>query len=274
MKSLKKISSWIVKDKVIVIFFFVSFLPILYAVVKIVLKTHFGTEDFGINLRKTIDFDWLAYYGSIIGSYLIVYTLKNENTKYREEKRDSVRPILNVGLNYEQMGSKDKHKHTSNCLKIDSEQGKKQGKKQGKNYICQYNYIKINKEDGQDEESIAILIKIRNIGLGHALIDKIEYIEKNGSGGNHKLKAEERFMIDKKTSNNLLLKFDSRIEDIEKIKIFFIDILENKYVYDLKLEGINDKMNFVNIEGKKLHLFSLTKAYFESYFPEIVEKDS
>gem|GEM_PF-2631351 len=80
-------------------------------VVKIVLKTHFGTEDFGINLRKTIDFDWLAYYGSIIGSYLIVYTLKNENTKYREEKRDSVRPILNVGLNYEQMGSKDKHKH-------------------------------------------------------------------------------------------------------------------------------------------------------------------
>ena len=178
MKSLKKISSWIVKDKVIVIFFFVSFLPILYAVVKIVLKTHFGTEDFGINLRKTIDFDWLAYYGSIIGSYLIVYTLKNENTKYREEKRDSVRPILNVGLNYEQMGSKDKHKHTSNCLKIDSEQGKKQGKKQGKNYICQYNYIKINKEDAQDEESIAILIKIRNIGLGHALIDKIEYIEK------------------------------------------------------------------------------------------------
>ena len=58
------------------------------------------------------------------------------------------------------------------------------------------------------------------------------------------------------------------------MKIFFIDILENKYVYDLKLEGINDKMNFVNIEGKKLHLFSLTKAYFESYFPEIVEKDS
>ena len=54
--SLKKISSWIVKDKVI-IFFFVSFLPILYAVVKIVLKTYFGIEDFGINLRKTIDFD-------------------------------------------------------------------------------------------------------------------------------------------------------------------------------------------------------------------------
>ena len=268
MMSLKRISSWIVKDKVIVIFFFVSFLPILYAVVKIVLKTYFGIEDFGINLRKTIDFDWLAYYGSIIGSYLIVYTLKNENTKYREEKRDSVRPILNVGIDYgsmQQLGNDSNNRSLSiysiNKICIDYT-------------ISRYNYIKINKEDTQNEVSIAILIKIRNIGLGHALIDKIEYIEKNGSGGNHKLKAEERFMIDKETSNNLLLKFDSRIEDIEKIKIFFIDILENKYVYNLKLEGINDKKHFVNIEDTDSYLFSLTQAYFESYFPEVVEKDS
>lgn len=265
MMSLKKISSWIVKDKVIVIFFFVSFLPILYAIVKIFLKRYFGIEDFGINLRKTIDFDWLAYYGSIIGSYLIVYTLKNENTKYREKKRDSVRPIWNVGLNYEQMESKDTQ--TSNCLEISLNQVKEY-------CICQYNYIKINKEDAQNEVSTAILIKIRNIGLGHALIDKIEYIEKNGSGGNHKLKAEERFMIDKKTSNNLLLHFDSKIEDIEKIRIFFIDILENEYVYDLKLEGINDQKRSVKFENKELSLCSLTKAYFESYFPDLVEKDS
>lgn len=237
----------------------------MYAVVKIVLKTYFGIEDFGINLRKTIDFDWLAYYGSIIGSYLIVYTLKNENTKYREEKRDSVRPILNVGLNYEQMGSKDTH--TSNCLEIFLNQVKEY-------CICQYNYIKFDKKSTPKGESIAILIKIRNIGLGHALIDKIEYVEKNGSGGNHKLKAEERFMIDKKTSNNLLLHFDSKIEDIEKIRIFFIDILENEYVYDLKLEGINDKKRSVKFENKKLSLCSLTKAYFESYFPKLLKKDS
>lgn len=265
MMFLKKISSWIVKDKVIVIFFFVSFLPILYAVVKIVLKTHFGIEDFGINLRKTIDFDWLAYYGSIIGSYLLVYTLKSDNAKYREEKRDSVRPILNVGLNYEQMGSKDTH--TSNCLEIFLNQVKEY-------CICQYNYIKFDKKSTPKGESIAILIKIRNIGLEHALIDKIEYVEKNGLGGNHKLKAEERFMIDKETSNNLLLHFDSKLEDIEKIRIFFIDILENEYVYDLKIEGINDEKMSVKFENKELSLCSLTKAYFESYFPKIVEKDS
>ena len=197
---------------------------------------------------------------------MIVYTLKNENTKYREEKRDSVRPILNVGLNYEQIGSKDKHKHTSNCLKIDS--------KQGKNYICQYNYIKFDKKSTQKDVSIAILIKIRNIGLGHALIDKIEYVEKNGSVGNHKLEADERFMIDKKISNNLLLHFDSKIEDIAKIRIFFMDILENEYVYDLKLEGISDRENYVEFDNKKLYLFSLTKVYFESYFPELLKKDS
>lgn len=268
--SLKKISSWIVKDKVIVIFFFVSFLPILYAIVKIVLKTYFGIEDFGINLRKTIDFDWLAYYGSIIGSYLIVYTLKNENTKYREEKRDSVRPILNVGIDYDSMQQLGNDSN-NRSLSIYS-----------KNKICidyaisRYNYIKINKEDAQGEVSIAILIKIRNIGLGHALIDEIKCVEKNGKGSRsgRKLEAEERFMIDKGASNNLLLHFDSKIEDIEKVEIFFIDILENKYVYDLKLEGIDDKKSLVNIEDKELYLFSLTKAYFESYFPKIVEKDS
>lgn len=270
MMFLKKISNWIVKDKVIVIFFFVSFLPILYAAVKIVLKTYFGIEDFGINLRRTIDFDWLAYYGSIIGSYLIVYTLKIENTKYREEKRDSVRPIWNVGIDYDSMqqlgnGSNNRSLSIYSKSKICVDYT-----------ISRYNYIKINEGNFQKDVSIAILIKIRNIGLGHALIDEIKCVEKNGKerGSGRKLKAEERFMIDKGTSNNLLLHFDSKIEDIEKIRIFFIDILENKYVYDLKLEGTNDKKNIVKFEKNALYLFSLTKAYFESYFPELVGKDS
>lgn len=255
-----------VKKHIILVFVIISLLPLLYAL----LKNNLDRNCFILNLKGVLDFDWLAYYGSIIGSYLIVYTLKNENTKYREEKRDSVRPILNVGLNYEQIGSKDKHKHTSNCLKIDS----KQGKKQGKNYICQYNYIKFDKKSTQKDVSIAILIKIRNIGLGHALIYEIEYIEKNGLRSGRKLEADERFMIDKESSNNLLLHFDSKIENIEKIKIFFIDILENKYVYDLKIEGIDDKQRFVRFENKKISLFRLTKAYFESYFPKLLGKDN
>ena len=269
---LKKISNWIVKDKVIVIFFLVSFLPILYVVVKIVLKAFFGIEDFGINLRRTIDFDWLAYYGSIIGSYLIVYTLKIENIKYKEEKRDSVRPIWNVGIDYDSMqqlgnGSNNRslsiYSYSKNKICVDYT-------------ISRYNYIKINEGNFQKNVSIAILIKIRNIGLGHALIDEIKCVGKDGkeSGSGRKLKAEEGFVIDKGTSNNLLLHFDSKIEDIEKIRIFFIDILENKYVYDLKLEGTNDEKSFVNIGNKRLCLFSLTNAYFESYFPDLVEKDS
>lgn len=268
MMLLKKNSSWFVKNKVIVIFFLVSFLPILYALVKIVLKTYFGIEDFGINLRRTIDFDWLAYYGSIIGSYLIVYTLKIENTKYREEKRGSVRPIWNVGINYDSMQRLGNNSN-NRSLSIYSE-----------NKICadytisRYNYIKVNKGNFQKDVTIAILIKIRNIGLGHALIYEIEYIEKNGLRSGRKLEADERFMIDKESSNNLLLHFDSKIENIEKIKIFFIDILENKYVYDLKIEGIDDKQRFVRFENKKISLFRLTKAYFESYFPKLLGKDN
>ena len=74
--------------KISLFFLVVSLLPVFYVLVK-----------------ETIDFDWLSYYGSILGSYLILYTLHIENKKYREEKRDSVRPIFNIGTNYESMES-------------------------------------------------------------------------------------------------------------------------------------------------------------------------
>ena len=72
-------------------------------------------------------------------------------------------------------------------------------------------------------------------------------------------------MIDKGTSNNLLLQFDSKISDIDYVKIYFIDILGNKYIYDLKLKcEMNQELEY--------YLANLSKAYFESYFPKLVGK--
>ena len=116
--------------KLSLFFLVVSLLPAFYVLVK-----------------ETIDFDWLSYYGSILGSYLILYTLHIENKKYREEKRDSVRPIFNIGTNYESMeSSSEELKYTIICS-IYSENRKEKSNPVTKKYtLNQCNYIRILKK--------------------------------------------------------------------------------------------------------------------------------
>ena len=260
-----------------------SFLPVLYVLIK-----RFFKIDTVLDLKGTIDFDWLSYYGSLIGSYLLVYTLYSENKKYREERRDSVRPIFNIGTNYGSMGSSsEKPKHTIICT-INPENRKEKSNPVTKEYtLNQCNYIRIlkkvnnklisqQKENSSNDQNLSksILIKVRNIGSGHALIDKIKYKDSKGLDREHVLEPYERFMIDKGTSNNLLLQFDSKISDIDHVKIYFIDVLGYEYVYKLKLEcRLNSyPKHYIKLDNTKVHLANLSKAYFESYFPKLVGK--
>lgn len=260
-----------------------SFLPVLYVLIK-----RFFKIDTVLDLKGTIDFDWLSYYGSLIGSYLLVYTLYSENKKYREERRDSVRPIFNIGTNYESMESSSEELKYTIIYTIYSENRKEKSNPVTKKYtLNQCNYIRIlkkvnnklisqQKEDSSNDQNLSksILIKVRNIGSGHALIDKIKYKDSKGLEREHVLEPHERFMIDKGTSNNLLLQFDSKISDIDYVKIYFIDILGNKYIYDLKLKcEMNQELEYyVKLEDEKVYLANLSKAYFESYFPKLVGK--
>lgn len=252
-------------------FLVVSLLPVFYVLVK-----------------ETIDFDWLSYYGSILGSYLILYTLHIENKKYREEKRDSVRPIFNIGTNYESMeSSSEELKYTIICS-IYSENRKEKSNPVTKKYtLNQCNYIRIlkkvnnklisqQKENSSNDQNLSksILIKVRNIGSGHALIDKIKCKDSKGLEREHVLEPHERFMIDKGTSNNLLLQFDSKISDIDHVKIYFIDVLGYEYVYKLKLECKPNRYpkHYIKLKNTKVYLANLSRAYFESYFPKLVGK--
>ena len=269
--------------KLTLLFLIVSSLPVLYVMAKKYLKI-----DLRINLKETIDFDWLSYFGSLIGSYLIVFTLYFENKKYKEEKRDSVRPIFNIGTNYESMeSSSEELKYTIICS-IYSENRKEKSNPVTKEYtLNQCNYIRIlkkvnnklisqQKENSSNDQNLSksILIKVRNIGSGHALIDKIKYKDSKGLDREHVLEPYERFMIDKGTSNNLLLQFDSKISDIDHVKIYFIDVLGYEYVYKLKLEcRLNSyPKHYIKLDNTKVHLANLSKAYFESYFPKLVGK--
>ena len=257
--------------KISLFFLVVSLLPVFYVLVKV-----------------TIDFDWLSYYGSILGSYLILYTLHIENKKYREEKRDSVRPIFNIGTNYESMeSSSEELKYTIICS-IYSENRKEKSNPVTKKYtLNQCNYIRIlkkvnnklisqQKENSSNDQNLSksILIKVRNIGSGHALIDKIKCKDSKGLEREHVLEPHERFMIDKGTSNNLLLQFDSKISDIDHVKIYFIDVLGYEYVYKLKLECKPNRYpkHYIKLKNTKVYLANLSRAYFESYFPKLVGK--
>ncbi|MBZ2127585.1 hypothetical protein [Streptococcus gordonii] len=257
--------------KISLFFLVVSLLPVFYVLVK-----------------ETIDFDWLSYYGSILGSYLILYTLHIENKKYREEKRDSVRPIFNIGTNYESMeSSSEELKYTIICS-IYSENRKEKSNPVTKKYtLNQCNYIRIlkkvnnklisqQKENSSNDQNLSksILIKVRNIGSGHALIDKIKCKDSKGLEREHVLEPHERFMIDKGTSNNLLLQFDSKISDIDHVKIYFIDVLGYEYVYKLKLECKPNRYpkHYIKLKNTKVYLANLSRAYFESYFPKLVGK--
>ena len=275
MSYIKSFKSWVVKKKLILFVLVFSFLPVLYVLIK-----RFFKIDTVLDLKGTIDFDWLSYYGSLIGS--------SENKKYREERRDSVRPIFNIGTNYGSMGSSsEKPKHTIICT-INPENRKEKSNPVTKEYtLNQCNYIRIlkkvnnklisqQKENSSNDQNLSksILIKVRNIGSGHALIDKIKYKDSKGLDREHVLEPYERFMIDKGTSNNLLLQFDSKISDIDHVKIYFIDVLGYEYVYKLKLEcRLNSyPKHYIKLDNTKVHLANLSKAYFESYFPKLVGK--
>lgn len=283
MSYIKSFKSWVVKKKLILFVLVFSFLPVLYVLIK-----RFFKIDTVLDLKGTIDFDWLSYYGSLIGSYLLVYTLYSENKKYREERRDSVRPIFNIGTNYGSMGSSsEKPKHTIICT-INPENRKEKSNPVTKEYtLNQCNYIRIlknvnnklisqQKENSSNDQNLSksILIKVRNIGSGHALIDKIKYKDSKGLDREHVLEPYERFMIDKGTSNNLLLQFDSKISDIDHVKIYFIDVLGYEYFYKLKLEcRLNSyPKHYIKLDNTKVYLANLSKAYFESYFPKLVGK--
>lgn len=251
-------------------FFFValSLLPVIYVILERFFNVHFG-------LSINLGYDWLAYYGSIIASLItlrgIEITLREQNEQYKKEQINSVRPILNITTDFDRMESLGEETIPSQrILYMTSSDGK----------LKYTNFIDLKKQNTSGNDTNSILIKINNIGLGHALLEEVKCTNNNNLLCNHELKSDEMFMIDKGTSNILLIRFNGEFKGEEIVEFTLRDILDNKYLYKMKMvpkvEKIEDQGNKVekievrrNINGEEelFKLVELDNAYFEKYFP-------
>lgn len=63
------------------------------------IKNIFGIS---LGLKNNFDYDWLSYYGSVLGGLITVFgiiiTLKSEREKSLLEYRNSVRTLLNLSV--------------------------------------------------------------------------------------------------------------------------------------------------------------------------------
>ncbi|WP_455467184.1 hypothetical protein [Streptococcus salivarius] len=233
-----------------------SILPIFYVFIK-------NFVNFQLGFSKKLGYDWLAYYGSLIGSFItlqgIVLTLQEERSQSEYDRRINVRPLFNITTDFVRMQMlKDEIIPSYRILRSSEEK------------LKYTNFIDLKEQNTSDNDTNSILIKINNIGLGHALLEEVKCTKNNC---NYELKSDEKFMIDKGTSNILLIRFDGELKGEEIVEFTLRDILDNKYLYKMRLVPTVEKIKVQrNIHGEE-ELFTLVKldnAYFEEYFPELL----
>lgn len=106
--------------------------------------------------------------------------------------------------------------------------------------------------------------------MGHALLEEVKCTNNNNLLCSHKLKSDEKFMIDKGTSNILLIRFDGELKGEEIVEFTLRDILDNNYLYKMKMVPKVEKIEVwrnINGEEELFKLVELDNAYFENYFP-------
>lgn len=233
-----------------------SILPIFYVFIK-------NSVNFQLGFSKKLGYDWLAYYGSLIGSFItlqgIVLTLQEERSQSEYDRRINVRPLFNITTDFVRMQLlKDEIIPSYRILRSFEEK------------LKYTNFIDLKKQNTSDNDTNSILIKINNIGLGHALLEEVKCTNNNNLLCSHKLKSDEKFMIDKGTSNILLIRFDGELKGEEIVEFTLRDILDNNYLYKMKMVPKVEKIEVwrnINGEEELFKLVELDNAYFENYFP-------
>ncbi|HEL1597512.1 TPA: hypothetical protein TXJ12_001751 [Streptococcus suis] len=231
------------------------------------------------------DYNWLSFVGSLIGAWVTIYgiaeTLRFEHERSEKDSRDNVRPVFNASGDISTFKYKKSKK--VDLYSVSEENGDKSNHSFTVNNCIGFEYdYEIALIDGtqmrkssfkkQLKDSPTICIKIRNIGMGHAIINEFKVTDSAESTFTYQLRPDERFAIDAGTSNVILLKLPT--SDCQSIQIFFQDVLQTNYVYNMKIEYATDsqkKLIFVK-ESNKEHPIEnfrvVSNVYFEEYFPE------
>lgn len=222
-----------------------------------------STNIFSNYFHLSIEF-WSAMVGAFVTIFGVWWTLKNEGEKSKMELRESVKPIFNLTTDFDKMCTGNESDYTIKIIRHSKEINIKVTNEIN---LCDCSLNNLCKD--------FIIIKVRNIGLGHGIIDGIGFSVKEKKKTN-KVELKTRFAIDKGTSNIIKLNFPVTISDIKEIKIFLSDIIGNKYRYsinftDLKHEERAFLYTIPGMIGLKTNK-TFDKLSFEDYLPVLDKK--
>ncbi|WP_162011794.1 hypothetical protein [Streptococcus sp. S784/96/1] len=242
-------------------------------------------------LNMPTDYNWLALLGSFIGSWVTIYgivkTLEFERGIHEAQSKNEVRPVLNVSGDISKFEYNDSKPDYSYFVYEETHYSLLKDSKIPSFKLTVNNRIGFYHEfemiDKGENKTIyfntgpKIFVKIRNIGLGHAIINKFIFNSGSGESYVYHLGADEKFSIDSNTSNIIL--FNLPLSKPKTIQIYFQDILKTDYCYTMKLEYM-DELNFngeshpnlvlvkqYNLDKPITNFKIASNVYFEDYFP-------
>lgn len=245
------------------------------------------------------DYNWLSYIGSLIGSWATIYgvaqTLKFERENSEINSKNEVMPLFNItgniyNFHYNEHKPEKSYlifEKTQYNLYLSDEENRKREPMHRftvNNRIGCYHEFKVVDQNIekyiQSSYGPKVFLKIRNIGLGHAIINKFIFPVDSGEDYIYELKSEERFSIDVNTANTLLLYLP--LCQPKTMEIYFQDVLKTEYFSTIKMEYMEDLPSEYPIELVSVKQYEpeqpiinfkvLSNVYFEDYFPKEVTK--
>ncbi|HFI0001138.1 TPA: hypothetical protein ACGOTE_002068 [Streptococcus suis] len=219
-------------------------------------------------LHLSVEF-WSAMVGAVVTIVGVGWTLKVESEKSQTELRESVKPVFNITTDFDKMYNGKRDDHTIEIVTRD---------------ISKNIYIKVTNEfDLWNSESNYscedfVIIKLRNIGLGHGIIDRLGIVfNEKGNEELNEVELRPNFAIDKETSNIIKLNFPVNISEVKNIEFFFSDIIGNRYKYSVNFIDVKYKVKFFSYEKPKRDGLKQIKYFdklsFETYLPILIKKN-
>ncbi|CYV86999.1 hypothetical protein JZY07_00270 [Streptococcus suis] len=250
-----------------------NFLIIFIVILFVLILIPFGLDQFNQNLGLTYQYDWLSFYGNILGSIVTIWgirlTLEYDEKQSLIDKKLEYRPILRFSskcFSDEESGEYRTILNDNSMSDLCKEPSIRQ--------IEKYRELGQNKDGGNDEKlrrefdelskklmnifyvQSRFKLCIENVSDSVAILDKIVMITSKGMSDDNFLKSrlvKKNSSLDIDMEINFFLKkedvdhIESGIPKIMTVRVEFLDLLRNRYCYALCLQVIKiDQSNIFN----------------------------